>query len=320
MRPAKTLAIVVPVFNEDRSIAVFCREISPLLRDIGQKHSIKLRLLFVDDGSVDATGAAIAAQDWPVPVQIITLSRNFGKEAALTAGLAHADDDAVVVMDVDMQDPPELILNMVDHWTQGAKVVLAQRNDRSDDGYMKRTSAAWFYRLHNRLSSIHIPDNVGDFRLMDAQVVRAVNELPESRRFMKGLFAWVGFTPVYVTYKRPARRAGASKFSFWKLWKLALEGITSFSEIPLAVWTYIGAGIALSAFAYASVVVIKTLLFGVDVPGYASLITIVLFLGGIQILGIGIVGEYVARIYSEVKRRPLYVVESTLSLPQKPKV
>jgi polyisoprenyl-phosphate glycosyltransferase len=320
MRPAKTLAIVVPVFNEDRSIAVFCREISPLLQNIGQKHSINLRLLFVNDGSIDQTGAVIAGQDWPVPVQIITLSRNFGKEAALTAGLAHAGDDAVVVMDVDMQDPPELILDMVDHWTRGAKVVLAQRNDRSDDGYMKRTSAAWFYRLHNRLSSIHIPDNVGDFRLMDAQVVRAVNQLPESRRFMKGLFAWVGFTPVYVSYKRPARREGASKFSFWKLWKLALEGITSFSEIPLAVWTYIGAVIALSAFAYASVVVVKTLLFGVDVPGYASLITIALFLGGIQILGIGIVGEYVARIYSEVKRRPLYVVESTLSLPQKPKV
>lgn len=316
---AKTLAIVVPVFNEENSIGVFCREISPLLQDIGTRFGIDLRLLFVNDGSTDGTGRAIAQQNWPVPVHIITLSRNFGKEAALTAGLVHANDDAVVVMDVDMQDPPELILDMITHWTQGAKVVLAQRNDRSDDGYMKRTSAAWFYSLHNRLSNIHIPDNVGDFRLMDAQVVQAVNQLPESRRFMKGLFAWVGFAPIYVGYKRPARREGQSKFSFWKLWKLALEGITSFSEIPLVIWTYIGAMIALTSFVYASVVVVKTLVFGVDVPGYASLTTIALFLGGIQILGIGIVGEYVARIYSEVKRRPLYVVESAVSLPPTPK-
>jgi len=315
----KSLAIVVPVFNESAGIALFCSEMSPLLTQAQTRYGLAARLIFVDDGSRDGTARAIAAQDWPVPVQIIALSRNFGKEAALTAGLAHAGDDAVVVMDVDMQDPPELILDMLDHWTQGAKVVLAQRRDRSDDGLMKRTSAAWFYRLHNRLSSIHIPDNVGDYRLMDAQVVAAVNRLPESRRFMKGLFAWVGFQPVYVSYKRPARAEGTSKFSFWKLWKLALEGITSFSEVPLAIWTYVGALIALTSFLYASVVVIKTLIFGVDVPGYASMITIVLFLGGIQILGIGIVGEYVARIYSEVKRRPLFLVESVTDLEPKAK-
>lgn len=318
MSQAKSLAIVVPVFNEAASIAVFCRAMTQLLAKVAAQYALDLRLVFVNDGSSDGTADVIAQQDWPVPVQIINLSRNFGKESALTAGLAHADDDAVVVMDVDMQDPPDLILDMIDHWMRGAKVVLAQRHDRSTDGYMKRTSAAWFYRLHNQLSNIQIPDNVGDFRLMDAQVVRAVNQLPESRRFMKGLFAWVGFAPVYVSYKRPARHEGGSKFSFWKLWKLAIEGITSFSEIPLAVWTYIGAFIALSSFGYASWVVIKTMLFGVDVPGYASLITIALFLGGIQILGIGIIGEYVARIYSEVKRRPLYVVESTVTLPQKP--
>lgn len=314
-----SLAIIVPVYNEEAGIALFHRETAPLFAKLRAEFALELRLIFVNDGSRDGTAGVIAAQDWPVRVQVVNLTRNFGKEAALTAGLAHADADAAVVMDVDLQDPPELILDMVAHWRAGAKVVLAQRNDRSEDGLMKRLSANWFYKLHNRLSQIQIPDNVGDFRLMDRQVIEAVNQLPESRRFMKGLFAWVGFTPVFVQYKRPPRGAGQSKFSFWKLWKLALEGITSFSEIPLVMWTYIGAVVALSAFGYALVVVAKTLIFGVDVPGYASLITLVLFFGGIQILGIGVVGEYVARIYSEVKRRPLFLVESVDDIPPKPK-
>ncbi len=314
----KSLAIIVPVYNEEAGIALFFQETASLFAKLRGEMSLDLRLIFVNDGSRDSTAAVIAAQPWAVQVQVIHLSRNFGKEAALTAGLAHARQDGVVVMDVDMQDPPDLILDMVAHWQNGAKVVLAQRSDRADDGFMKRTSAQWFYKLHNRLSNIQIPDNVGDFRLMDAQVVAAVNQLPENRRFMKGLFAWVGFAPVYVSYKRPPRGAGESKFSYWKLWKLALEGITSFSEVPLVIWTYIGAVIALSSFGYASVVVLKTLILGVDVPGYASMITILLFLGGIQILGIGVVGEYVARIYSEVKRRPLFLIESVQDLPPRP--
>lgn len=315
MSPPKTLAIVVPVYNEAAGIALFWHETAPLFATLRAEFQLDIRLIFVNDGSRDATVQIIAAQDWAIPVQVINLSRNFGKEAALTAGLAHAADDAVVVMDVDLQDPPELILQMVALWQTGAKVVLAQRSDRSDDGPLKRISAQWFYRLHNSLSNIQIPDNVGDYRLMDRQVVQAVNALPESRRFMKGLFAWVGFEPVYVSYKRPSRGAGESKFNYWKLWKLAVEGIASFSEVPLVIWTYIGAFIALSSFGYASVVVLQTLIYGVDLPGYASMITIVLFLGGIQILGIGVVGEYVARIYSEVKRRPLFVVESIQTLP-----
>jgi polyisoprenyl-phosphate glycosyltransferase len=316
MQTPKSLAIVVPVYNEELAIAAFAQAMGPVLSALAQKLGLAPRLVFVNDGSRDGTGLRIAAQPWPCAVQLITLSRNFGKEAALTAGLAHCTTDAAaVVMDVDMQDPPEMILDMAQHWQAGAKVVLAQRQDRSDDAYMKRATAHWFYRLHNRLSSVQIPGNVGDYRLMDAQVVQAINQLPESRRFMKGLFAWVGFDPVYLPYKRPARHAGSSKFSFWKLWKLALEGITSFSEVPLMVWTYVGAMISGCAFVYASIVVIKTVLFGVDVPGYASLITITLFMGGIQILGIGIIGEYVARIYSEVKRRPLFVVESDITLP-----
>jgi glycosyltransferase involved in cell wall biosynthesis len=319
MTQPKSLAIVVPVYNEEAGIALFCRETAPLFASLQDQHHLDIKLIFVNDGSRDTTVDVIAAQAWTVSVQVINLSRNFGKEAALTAGLAHATADGVVVMDVDLQDPPELILEMAALWQNGAKVVLAQRIDRSEDGFLKRISAQWFYKLHNRLSNIQIPYNVGDYRLMDRQVVDAVNQLPESRRFMKGLFAWVGFQPVYVSYKRPPRGAGESKFNYWKLWKLAVEGITSFSEIPLVIWTYIGAFIALSSFGYASVVVLKTLIYGVDLPGYASLITILLFLGGIQILGIGVVGEYVARIYSEVKRRPLFLVESIQTLPPKPK-
>lgn len=309
MNKSQTIAIIVPVFNEEDSISVFCREITPILTRIRSEFGLAVRLVFVDDGSQDGTQREITNTEWPADVQLISLSRNFGKEAAMTAGLARVSDDAVVIMDADLQDPPELIFEMIAEWQKGAKVVLARRKDRSDDGFLKRLTAQWFYRLHNRISNIDIPYNVGDFRLMDRQVVEAVNQLPESRRFMKGLFAWVGFTPVYLDYKRPARQAGKSKFSGWKLWRFAVEGITSFSEVPLVIWTYLGALISLSSFVYASFIVVRTLLFGTDVPGYASMITIVLFLGGIQVLGIGILGEYLGRVYSEVKRRPPFVIE-----------
>lgn len=309
MSKSQTIAIIVPVFNEEDSISVFCREITPILTRIRSEFGLAVRLVFVDDGSQDGTQREITNTEWPADVQLISLSRNFGKEAAMTAGLARVSDDAVVIMDADLQDPPELIFEMIAEWQKGAKVVLARRKDRSDDGFLKRLTAQWFYRLHNRISNIDIPYNVGDYRLMDRQVVEAVNQLPESRRFMKGLFAWVGFTPVYLDYKRPARQAGKSKFSGWKLWRFAVEGITSFSEVPLVIWTYLGALISLSSFVYASFIVVRTLLFGTDVPGYASMITIVLFLGGIQVLGIGILGEYLGRVYSEVKRRPPFVIE-----------
>lgn len=310
----QTLAIIVPVFNEEGALSEFEQVMSPILDEISTK-GLTPRFVFVDDGSRDATVQKIAEIDWSVDVQLICLSRNFGKEAAMTAGLAQACDDAVVVMDADLQDPPELITEMIDHWRAGAKVVLGRRNDRSEDGRLKRVSAQWFYRLHNRISSIEIPYNVGDFRLMDRRVVEAVNQLPENRRFMKGIFAWVGFKPVFVDYKRQPRSIGTSKFSGWKLWRVAVEGITSFSEVPLVVWTYLGALIAFSSFIYAGLIVLRTLVFGIDVPGYASMITIVLFLGGIQVLGIGILGEYLGRVYSEVKRRPPFIVAETREIP-----
>jgi len=311
----RSLAILVPVFNEAESISGFARGMASVLDDLWRRDvELVPRLVFVDDGSRDGTVEVITKTVWPVDVQVIVLSRNFGKEAAMTAGLARLVDDAVVIMDIDLQDPPELIHEMVRAWSNGAKVVLGRRVDRSDDGIIKRITAHCFYRLHNSISNIHIPYNVGDFRLMDRKVIDVVNQLPENRRFMKGLFAWVGFEPVYLNYKRRSRDAGVSKFTTWRLWRLAIEGITSFSEVPLVVWSYLGGLIALSSFVYASVIVVRTLLFGLDVPGYASQITIILFLGGRRMIGKETLEEYIGRVYSEVKRRPPFVISDEIHI------
>ena len=211
-------------------------------------------------------------------------------------------------MDVDLQDPPELILEMIESWRQGNDVVLARRVDRGTDTWAKRVSATWFYRIHNWMADPIIPENVGDFRLMDRSVVDALNQIPETRRFMKGLFAWVGFKTSVVDYVRPTRAAGQGKFNGWRLWNLALEGLTSFGTAPLRIWTYIGSGVALISLIYGFFIVFRTLVQGIDVPGYASLFVTVTFLGGIQLLGIGILGEYLGRTYVESKRRPVYVV------------
>ncbi len=307
----RTVSVVVPVYNEEQAIGPFLDELADVRERIAGTYggSIDVEILFVNDGSRDATLARILEHQARDPaIRAIDLSRNFGKEAALTAGLVEARGDAVVPLDVDLQDPPELIVEMIGRWLAGAMVVLARRADRSDEGAFKRSSARWFYTLHNRISDIRIPPDVGDFRLMDREVVEAVGQLPENRRFMKGIFAWVGFEPEYVDYKRRRRATGNSKFSGWRLWRFAVEGIAGFSEAPLVMWSYLGALISLMAIAYAIYVVVRTLIFGTDVPGYASLLVGVLFLGGIQLLSIGVLGEYVARVYSEVKRRPPYVV------------
>jgi glycosyltransferase involved in cell wall biosynthesis len=239
---------------------------------------------------------------------ILELSRNFGKEAALTAGLDAADGDAVIPIDADLQDPPELIAAMVAAWRAGAEVVLARRSDRSSDRLVKRQSATLFYRLHNRLSKTKIPENVGDFRLIDRVVVEALKRLPERQRFMKGLFAWVGFRTVTIDYVRAGRAAGRSKFSGFALWNFALEGFTSFSTTPLKIWTYLGAASALFTLAYAAFIIIRTILRGNDVPGYASLLVAVLFFGSVQLMSIGLLGEYIGRIYLETKQRPTYLI------------
>jgi glycosyltransferase involved in cell wall biosynthesis len=300
------LSIVVPVFNEVEAIkAVVVR-----LQEVFRPHpEISLEIVFVNDGSTDDSLEAMLQQKpQGMKVRVIDLSRNFGKEAALTAGLQHASGDAVVPMDVDLQDPPEVILEMIAKWREGYEVVLARRTDRSADSWAKRTSAAAFYRLHNKIASPMIPENVGDFRLMDRRVVEALKQLPESQRFMKGLFAWVGFRTAVVDYTRAKRAAGTSKFNGWKLWTFAIEGVTSFSNFPLRIWTYLGVAVSLSSFIIAFVAIIRVFLLGRDVPGYASLFVAVNFLGGVQLIGIGVLGEYLGRSYFESKRRPVYLI------------
>lgn len=291
--------------NEEDSLSAFFARLLPALDATGESFEI----ICVNDGSRDETLEQLRrSQQTESRLRVVDLSRNFGKEAALTCGIDHALGDAVIPIDADLQDPPELIAEMVRIWRQGFDVVLAQRVDRSSDHVLKRKTAEWFYRLHNAISEPPIPANVGDFRLMDRRVVDALKSLPERRRFMKGLFAWVGFRQATIPYAREARTAGESKFSGWRLWNFALEGITSFSTAPLRVWTYLGLAIALLAFAFGLFVVGRTLFLGRDLPGYASLITVVLFLGGVQLIGLGVLGEYIGRLYGEAKGRPIYIV------------
>lgn len=302
----KIVSIVAPFYNEGDGVILFWKAIADIIDAIP---AYDFEVICVDDGSRDDTLEqliSIARQD--SRFRVIELSRNFGKEAALTAGIDAAIGDAMIPIDADLQDPPELIADMITQWEAGAEVVLARRMDRSSDTYLKRKTAEWFYQFHNRLSHIKIPENVGDFRLMDRSAVDVLKQLPERQRFMKGLFAWVGFKTVTVDYKRAAREVGTSKFSGWKLWNFALEGITSFSTAPLKLMTYIGGCGTLITLFYALYIVFRTLIHGVDVPGYASLLVAVLFVGSLQLIGIGILGEYVGRIYMETKQRPTYVV------------
>lgn len=303
-----SLSIVCPMHNEEESLAFFFARLLPVLESLGEPFEV----ICVNDGSLDATLERLfALQQQESRIRVLDLSRNFGKEAALTCGIDHACGDAVIPIDADLQDPPELIVEMVRLWRQGFDVVLAQRVNRSTDHILKRKTAEWFYRLHNAISEPAIPHNVGDFRLMDRKVVEALKLLPERQRFMKGLFAWVGFRQAVIPYAREARQAGESKFSGWRLWNFALEGITSFSTAPLRVWTYLGLAIALSAFIFGAFIVGRAILFGRDLPGYASLITVVLFLGGVQLIGMGVLGEYLGRIYNETKGRPIYIVRDS---------
>ena len=267
-------------------------------------------IVFINDGSKDNTlNILLNAKQNFKNIRIINFSRNFGKEAALTAGLDKARGEAAIPIDVDLQDPPELIKELVAKWREGYDVVLAKRADRTSDSFSKRVSADLFYKLNGKISNVDIPNNVGDFRLMSKRVVEALKQLPENQRFMKGLFAWVGFKTTVIEYAREKREAGQSSFNGWKLWNFALDGITSFSTLPLRIWLYIGALVSFLSFLYGSFIILKTLIFGVDLPGYASLAVIMLFLGGIQLIGIGILGEYIGRIYSESKRRPSYIIE-----------
>jgi glycosyltransferase involved in cell wall biosynthesis len=300
------ISLVVPFYNEEGGIDRFFGAVVPVLESI---EGTRFEIVCINDGSHDRTlDQLIAASALDRRIRVIDLTRNFGKEAALTAGIDEAVGDAVIPIDADLQDPPSLIPVMVEHWRNGAEVVAAKRINRACDTFAKRTAAALYYRVHNALSEVKLLENVGDFRLIDRQVVNALRSLPERRRFMKGLFAWVGYRTVVVEYEREPRSAGHSKFSGWKLWNFALEGITSFSTVPLRSWTYIGLSIASLAFVYGGYIVCRTLWSGNPVPGYASTISLMLFLGGIELIGIGVIGEYIGRIYYESKERPVYLV------------
>lgn len=306
MTKMRRISIVAPFYNEGESVTHFHDAMCSVLNRLRE---FEAEVVCVDDGSRDDTLARlIALAEADHRFSVVELSRNFGKEAALTAGIDAATGDAVIPIDADLQDPPELILEMVNKWLDGAEVVLARRSDRSSDSFLKRKSAEMFYSLHNKLSSIKIPENVGDFRLLDRVVVDAIQHLPERHRFMKGLFAWVGFKTVTLDYVRDQRIAGTTKFSGWKLWNFALEGITSFSTAPLKLWSYIGGLGALVTAAYALFIVSKTLIWGADIPGYASLLVAVLFFGSLQLISVGMLGEYIGRIYMESKGRPIYLV------------
>lgn len=309
------ITLIVPLFNEQDALERFYYAV----REEPSLQGMTVEILFVNDGSSDASEcicAALAARDeW---VTVINFSRNFGKESALFAGLEYADGDAMVPMDVDLQDPVALIAPMVQRWQAGADVVLAKRRSRVADTRFKRWTAGLYYRLHNAIASQPIEENVGDFRLLDRKVVAAIRQLPEQQLFMKGVLSWVGFRTEIIEYDRQERAAGNSKFGFWRLWNLALDGITSFSTVPLRLWTYIGGGVSLFALLYAVFLVLDKLLFGNDLPGYPSLMTAILFLGGVQLIGIGILGEYIGRIYQETKHRPRYVVRKVLGRRHQP--
>ena len=300
------LSLVVPVYNEEESIDIFLDTVSALM----ERDGLRFEIVFVNDGSRDNTLAHLLDRSTAdARLRVVNLSRNFGKEAALTAGIDYARGDVIVPMDIDLQDPPELIEPFMARWREGYDVVYGVRAQRPWDTAAKRLSANWFYRIFNSMSPVRIPEHVGDFRLVDRRAVEVLRQLPERNRFMKGLFAWVGFNAIGVPYERPQRAAGFSKFNMWRLWNFALDGVVSFSTAPLRAWFYVGVAIAGIAVLYALFIITRVLILGIDTPGYASLIIVVLLMGAIQLLSLGIIGEYLGRLFLEVKSRPIYVVE-----------
>ena len=305
--PAASLDVVLPAFNEAANLPALLHHLSQTLATLTPHWQI----IVVDDGSRDDTGAvARAALAEGLRLRYVRLSRNFGKEAALTAGLALATAERTVLMDADGQHGMELLRPMHEAWLRGADMVCAVRQDRADESALKRLGTRSFYRVVNAFSQLHIPPDAGDFRLMDRRVVAALNALPERNRFMKGLYAWVGFRTEYLPYTPRAREAGQSTFSVSRLAKLAFTGVTSFSNLPLRIWSAIGALVALGALLYGAWIVLEWLVYGNPVPGWPTVVAGLMFFGGVQLLSIGILGEYVGRIFDEVKQRPVYLIEA----------
>lgn len=302
------VTVVVAAYNEAQALPLLHPRLLAALDALDDVHG---RVLYVDDGSRDGTWTVVQALAADDPrVSALRLSRNFGKEAALTAGLDRVDTGAVLILDADGQDPPELIGDFVREWRAGYDNVYGTRIERDGEGWLKRATAHAFYRVIGRLSKTPIPADTGDFRLLSPRALAALRELRERHRFMKGLFGWVGFRQKALPYHREARMAGRSSFGFWKLWNFALEGITSFTTAPLRVATYLGVLTALLAFAFAIYIVGKALMFGDPVAGWPTMMTVILFLGGVQLVALGLIGEYLGRLYEESKQRPLYLVDA----------
>ncbi len=303
------LSVIVPVYNEQEVLGEFYRRLAEVLAGI----EARAEVIFANDGSDDYSLVRLQElQAGDKRIAILDLSRNFGKEIAMTAGLDHARGDAVIIIDGDLQDPPELIPQMIEEWRHGFDVVYAQRRSRAGESALKKTTAALFYRLMQRISRVQIPVDTGDFRLLSRRAVDALAGLRERHRFMKGLFAWIGYPQKAIHYDRDPRHDGESKWSYLALWNLALEGITSFSTLPLKVATYLGMITALGAFLYGLFIILDTLFFGNPVAGYPSLLVVILFLGGIQLMALGVIGEYLGRMFDETKGRPLYLIRDYL--------
>ncbi|WP_240518773.1 glycosyltransferase family 2 protein [Leptolyngbya sp. BC1307] len=309
------ISVVVPLYCEASNIDYLFKRLETVLDQLGTTYEI----ICVDDGSSDDTVEGLKRHRQRNPrIKIVALSRNFGKELALTAGIDYANGAAVVPIDADLQDPPELIEVLVAKWREGYDVVYAKRRSREGETWLKRVTANSFYRVMERMSKVPIPRDTGDFRLLDRRVVEVIKQLPERTRFMKGLFAWVGYRQAEVMYDREPRHSGQTKWNYWRLWNFAIDGIASFSLAPLRMWSYVGIGFAVLSFLYGSFLLLRTLVLGIEVPGYASLMVAVLFLGGVQMVSLGILGEYLGRVYEEVKGRPLYLVRDTYGAEKVP--
>jgi polyisoprenyl-phosphate glycosyltransferase len=305
----KLISIVIPAYNEQEVLPEFHRRLVAAI----SAEPYAFEIVYANDGSLDSTWDVMQSLKSQDPrIALVNLSRNFGKEIALTAGLDKARGNAVVVIDADLQDPPELIPSMIRKWEEGIDVVYAKRNARKGESLAKRGTAYVFYRVMQSVSRVKVPADSGDFRLLSRRALDAVLALREQHRYMKGLFAWVGFSQVAVVYDRDPRAAGTTKWNYWKLWNFALEGITSFTTVPLRFTTYLGLIIAVISFIYGSMIIVRTIMFGNPVPGYPSLLTVVLFLGGAQLTAIGILGEYLGRVFNETKKRPLYFLSDYL--------
>lgn len=307
-----TLSVVIPFYNEQEVLPTFHQRLTDTMDNL----PIKSELIYVDDGSTDDSKTIVQSfSSFSGEIRCISLSRNFGKESAMSAGLQHCQGEAVIVIDADLQDPPELIPDLVAKWKEGYDVVNMQRSDRLGESWFKQFSAACFYKLLNSIAKLDVPENVGDFRLLSREVVVHINQLPERNRYMKGIFSWPGFRQATIQFQRDARFCGDTKWNYLKLLGLAMDGITSFSIRPLRIATIIGAMTAAGAFFYGLLIVIKTVILGDPVSGYPSIMVIQLALGGIQLLCIGLMGEYIGRIFIETKQRPLYLIQSIYEKP-----